>query len=463
VGTESVADRTLFLNPIKWVNWTDYWIYKIQRTKAKGLSAVDKGVITNLNAIPKEVHLQSNRAIGLALAMISFSVSPCRSQNVDIKGMVKDGAGVGLAGVVVGLQKSALQAISGADGSFTLNANSTGVIVRPDENQGINPVPAFDPALAVDSFQGLAKGAVWIRVFGAGAQHSWAQVNGVQVGIKPTGIAQPSKEAFRSRNSNLPQQKTSGTSAGFKDVLAATKTGFLTYRMAMVSPTATGLEIRMVASAGTLKDADGNEYQTVKLGNQVWLAEHYRSTKYNDGTDIPKFQDKAGWAKRTTPGFCFYNGMSNVDSIKNFGALYNWYVINTKKLAPTGWHVPGDADWTALQNYLIGSGNNFDNSTSGNKIGKALASRTDWIASTNNGAVGNDQGKNNKSGFSAVPTGFRTQEGDFTSMGNRCIIHSTSDKEKLYGYFADLDNASETLRYSDDFMAMGFVVRLVKD
>lgn len=67
--------------------------------------------------------------------------------------------------------------------------------------------------------------------------------------------------------------------------------------------------------------------------------------------------------------------------------------------------------------------------------------------------------KNNQSGFGGVPTGFRDQGGNFTLMGSRCIMHATGIKENLFGYFADLDATSETMRYRDDWMSMGFLVR----
>jgi uncharacterized protein (TIGR02145 family) len=80
------------------------------------------------------------------------------------------------------------------------------------------------------------------------------------------------------------------------------------------------------------------------------MAENLRVTKYNDGTAITKITDSAVWYNisynnLTTPAYCFYNNTTNADSIKKFGALYNWYVVDTKKLAPAGWHVPTDSEW----------------------------------------------------------------------------------------------------------------------
>jgi uncharacterized protein (TIGR02145 family) len=414
----------------------------------------------------------------------------CTAQSVEIKGVVKDASGAGIAGVVLKLEKTAFQAVSGADGSFTLNNQSSGVAAR----EGIPPrlTVAVDPASLRITVP--AKGDVSVTAFGMDGKELSNLKVGMEAGthsiplphrgqglvfyrveagghsvmtrslsLSADGGAEDGRIAAFSVPAGTSLRKAAAPAASFKDILSASKTGFLPYRLTMTTQTASGLEVRMLVSAGSIKDADGNEYQTVKLGNQTWMAEHLRTTKYNDGTAIPQVQDKAAWANRATPAFCYYNGMANPDSIKRFGALYNWHTINTKKLAPEGWHVPSGAEWTTLQNYLIGNGFNFDGTNSGNKVGKSMASMTDWVAATKAGAVGNDQSKNNKSGFGAVPTGFRDQGGNFTSMGSRSIMHATDTKENTFGYFADVDASSETLRYSDDWMSMGFLVRLVKN
>ncbi|MDB5047237.1 MAG: hypothetical protein JWO30_308 [Fibrobacteres bacterium] len=436
------------------------------------------------------------RIQAIAIAFQLSAASLCLAQTVDIKGVVKDAAGMGIPGVVLKLEKTAFQATSGADGSFTLNDKSSAI---PARNGVVRPA-----RLSASVEQGSLwiqvpeKGNVAVTAFGMGGKELSTlrlkmdaganaiplphrgqglvfyriQANGHEVMTRSlilsangTADAIPtSTSASTAAAAKAPLAKRALTGASaFKDILAADKSGFLKYRLAVSSPTATGLEVRMVASAGAVKDGDGNEYETVKIGNQVWTAEHLRATKYADGTAIPKVADQAGWANRATPAFCYYNGMSNPDSIKRFGALYNWHVINTKKLAPEGWHIPSETDWMALQNAMIAGGFNFDGTATGNKIGKSMAAMTDWMASAKAGAIGNDQSKNNKSGFSGVPTGFRDQGGNFTSMGARCIMHSSNNKENTFGYFADLDNTSETLRYSDDWMSMGFLVRLVKN
>jgi uncharacterized protein (TIGR02145 family) len=111
-------------------------------------------------------------------------------------------------------------------------------------------------------------------------------------------------------------------------------------------------------------DKDGNVYHTITIGTQVWMVENLKTTKYNDGTDIPLVKDSATWANLTTPGYCWlYNDQTTY--INTTGALYNWYAVNTGKLAPIGWHVPSDSDFIALTKYLGGE------NTAGGKLKEA--------------------------------------------------------------------------------------------
>ena len=91
-------------------------------------------------------------------------------------------------------------------------------------------------------------------------------------------------------------------------------------------------------------DIEENIYKIVKIGDQIWLAENLKTTKYQDGTAIPNVAVAATWEGLTTGAYCWYNN-NETDNKKTYGALYNWYAINTGKLCPTGWHVPSDAEW----------------------------------------------------------------------------------------------------------------------
>ena len=172
---------------------------------------------------------------------------------------------------------------------------------------------------------------------------------------------------------------------------------------------------------GTATDQDGNTFEWINYGTQDWAIENAEVLKYRDGTPIPQVTDATEWSNLTTGAWCYYDN----DSTK--GKLYNWYAVkgihdndeNTpnKEFAPNGWHVPSDAEWTTLEEYLIANGYNYDGTTTGNKIAKAVASTTGWNSSTNTGAIGNDQSLNNKSGFNAFPEGYRDYYGQFNRDG----------------------------------------------
>ena len=124
-----------------------------------------------------------------------------------------------------------------------------------------------------------------------------------------------------------------------------------------------------VEYGGGATDIDGNTYQSVIIGTQEWMAENLRASKYNDGTTIPNITDNTAWKNLSTGAWCNYNNSSSNDA--TYGKLYNWYAVETGKLCPTGWHVPTDADWTVLTDYLTANGHNGTE-------GKALKATSGW-------------------------------------------------------------------------------------
>ena len=212
---------------------------------------------------------------------------------------------------------------------------------------------------------------------------------------------------------------------------------------------------------GTVTDIDGNVYLTVKIGNQVWTVEDLRTTRYNDGSAIPLVTDNTVWSTLSTPGYCNYNNTTNADTIKKFGALYNWYAVNTDKLAPKGWHVPSSEDWDILQKYLIDNGFNWDGTTTGNKIAKSMAAKSNWKTSNNPGAIGNGLNSNNRSDFSALPDGSRWGTGDFSGRGDDGHWWSTTGYDaNAFSYY--LLYSSESLSRHGHGKNSAFSVRLVK-
>ena len=221
-------------------------------------------------------------------------------------------------------------------------------------------------------------------------------------------------------------------------------------------------------NSGTVTDVDGNVYQTVKIGNQEWTTENLRTTKYNDGSPISNITGKITWDScfYTLMGaYCYYNNTTNSDSIKKFGALYNWFAVNTGKLAPAGWHVPTDEEWDTLQSYLVANGYNWDGTTTENKIAKSMAAKTDWKSSSDVaiGAIGNDVTKNNKSGFSALPGGAREFDNDFNGRNSTGYWWSAVNGGATCTWSRSLSFDYEELLRPFSEKYSGFSVRLIRD
>lgn len=185
--------------------------------------------------------------------------------------------------------------------------------------------------------------------------------------------------------------------------------------------------IQSGSELGTVTDFELNVYKTVKIGNQWWMAENLKSTKYNDGTSIPLVKDSTAWAALSTPGYCWYN--NDIANINTFGMLYNWYAVNTAKLAPTGWHVPTDAEWKQLEMTLGMTQAQADKSGNrGTDQGIQLKNFFGWS--------GSDMGQgNNTSGFTALPGGLRSINGnDYYYAGFWGMWWSATENDASYAW-----------------------------
>ena len=221
---------------------------------------------------------------------------------------------------------------------------------------------------------------------------------------------------------------------------------------------------------GTATDQENNSFEWINYGTQDWTIENAKVETYRDGTEIPQVTDASVWANLTTGAWCYYGN----DPTK--GKLYNWYALmgiqdndpNTpnKVFAPEGWHVPTDAEWTTLENYLIANVYNYDGTTTGNKIGKAMASTTGWNSSPSTGAIGNDQSLNNSSGFNAFPEGNRFNNGSFSNEGNGADFWSSTEYGSDYAWNRYLGSNYSHLHKSSGNSSLkhyGFSVRFVRD
>ena len=209
-------------------------------------------------------------------------------------------------------------------------------------------------------------------------------------------------------------------------------------------------------------DVDGNAYHIVTIGTQTWMVENLRTAKYRDGSTIPNVTDDPTWIALTSGAWCNYNNDTSYD--KKYGKLYNWYTVNDiRNLAPLGWHIASDAEWTTLENYVIANGGNYDGTFTGNKIAKALADSIGWISDTGMGTIGNNLSLNNKFGFRALPAGGHSSNGSFFNfgiIGNWWCSNQYSSTQAwdrgMYSY-----NSADARGYN--VKANGFSVKCIKD
>ena len=196
----------------------------------------------------------------------------------------------------------------------------------------------------------------------------------------------------------------------------------------------------------TVKDIDGNEYTTVTIGTQVWLGQNLKATKYNDGTSIPLVTDNNTWSTFMTPAYSWYN--NDIGNKNPYGALYNWYSVNTRKLCPTGWHVPSDSEWTIFTNYLGGT------SISGGKLKED--GLTHWL-SPNSGAI-------NSTNFSALPGGNRNYySGNFYGLGYGGDWWSNTDDGSYNAWHRSISYDNSGILRLNPSKSYGFSVRCLCD
>jgi uncharacterized protein (TIGR02145 family) len=216
---------------------------------------------------------------------------------------------------------------------------------------------------------------------------------------------------------------------------------------------------------GTVTDIDNNVYKTIKIGEQTWMAENLRTTRYRNGDNI------------IVGDLCNDDHEANYLTAIKFGKLYRVaHVVDKRNLAPIGWHVASEKDWSQLADYLLTHGYNYDGSTEGNKIAKSLAATTDWSVSDTIGSVGNNLTNNNSTGFTALPTGYMYwSKGPampnlalFYNASSRWWSFSTNDNLKYccfngYSFVVNQTNINISTRIGSAEIYNYFSIRCVKD
>ena len=192
-----------------------------------------------------------------------------------------------------------------------------------------------------------------------------------------------------------------------------------------------------------LVDIDGNVYDTVVIGTQVWMTENLRTTRLNDRAEIALVPDGNEWKNLTIPGYCWYGNNEAFFSLNHYGALYNRYAVQTGKLCPAGWHVPDNDDWDELSLYV-----GWD--AGGGKLKEA--GTVNW-AEPNTDAT-------NETGFAALPGGYRNAYyEDYQRFRYRACFWSSSYPPSFELNNYDSNVSSRPSRAQND----GVSVRCIKD
>jgi uncharacterized protein (TIGR02145 family) len=187
-----------------------------------------------------------------------------------------------------------------------------------------------------------------------------------------------------------------------------------------------------------IKDIDGNVYKSITIGNQIWMVENLKTTKYRNGDPILNVADSAQWGNLTSGAFCNYNNKQANSNI--YGNLYNWYAVNdSRNIAPVGWHVPTAVEWYVLIEFV------------GNKAGSLMETGTlHWL-------YNNDT--DNSSGFTALPGGFRNYDGSFQWLGNGAYFW-TSQKNS---FAVKIFSPGLIMSNYDYPKSVGISIRCIKD
>jgi uncharacterized protein (TIGR02145 family) len=215
-------------------------------------------------------------------------------------------------------------------------------------------------------------------------------------------------------------------------------------------------------------DIDGNQYSSVIIGTQEWMKKNLNVSKYSDGTVIPQVTDPTQWANLTTGAWCYYNNDTANGAV--YGKLYNWYAVAgihdndpstpNKILAPQGWHVPSDAEWSILINHLD------PNADGGNTLPNVVGGK---MKSTGTLSAGNglwnspNTDATNESGFSGLPAGLVSPYGTFSSIGLGGYLLSSSEyfTGVAWGRIIDYDDSNAYRLYNDK--RFGFSVRCLNN
>jgi uncharacterized protein (TIGR02145 family) len=207
---------------------------------------------------------------------------------------------------------------------------------------------------------------------------------------------------------------------------------------------------QIVLQAQNIKDFDGNAYNTVTIGLQTWTVENLKAGCFKNGEIIPEAKTIKKWntaGSEEKPVWCYYN-FDPANGTK-YGKLYNWYAVNDPRgIAPEGWHVPSDADWTILVDFLGGE------KVAGGKL-KNPSGWDDMRIKTGNDTI--------SSGFSALPGGACNHSGTFYGIGDVGAWWSSSWSRADIAWARNLYYVTDDVSRDGNYKRVGLSVRFLKD
>lgn len=203
----------------------------------------------------------------------------------------------------------------------------------------------------------------------------------------------------------------------------------------------------IISDSALVFDVDGNVYHRITIGSQIWLKENLKTTKYKNGDLIPNIPLNSAWANQSAGAYCNYN--NNISNADIYGRLYNWYAVNDSRgLAPEGWRVASDSDWTLLTDFLGGE------SVAGGKLKEG--GTTHW-GTPNIGAT-------NEVGFTALPGGYRTNSEGYTAINAIGSWWTSTSSTATEAWARGIFNDAATVDRGDYYQKrMGFSVRCIKN
>ena len=259
-----------------------------------------------------------------------------------------------------------------------------------------------------------------------------------QVGIGTTPAASAQLDVSSTTKGFLPPRMTSSQ----RDAIASPAAGLVIF-----NSTTNSLQLYTGSGWISLTTSAAVFMPTIVIGTQQWMSKNLEVAFYRNGDPIPQVTDATAWAALTTGAWCYYNNDSTQGT--KYGKLYNWYAVNDPRgLAPAGWHIPSDAEWTTLETTLGGS------SVAGGKMKEA--GTLNWISPNTGG--------NNNSGWAGLPGGYRNgYDGTFYDVGLFGFWWSSTEFNTAFAWARYLFYNLGTINRANYNKLYGFSVRCLRD